>query len=196
MAVALKYLAVNVPGFIFLEPRVALELSRTNKMNGEIMPAGLSLFTNFHVLISVIALISGAIVVFGFLKQKNCTCSTRVYLVSAILTSVTGFFFPVTHFLPSHGVGILSLIILAFALLARYKFHLVGSWQKIYAWSVVWSLYFLFFVFIFQAFEKAPALQALAPTRTEAPFKVAQTVTLIIFLILSIASGKRFKSDT
>jgi len=66
--------------------------------------------------------------------------------------------------LPSHGVGIVSLIVLAFAIAARYAFHLVGGWRHTYVITAMIALYLNVFVLIVQLFEKVPALRALAPT--------------------------------
>jgi hypothetical protein len=49
---------------------------------------------------------------------------TAVFLTTTVLTSVTGFGFPFDHLLPSHILGIISLVVLAIAIPARYLFHL------------------------------------------------------------------------
>ena len=108
-------------------------------------------------------------------------------------TSVTGFGFPVAHFLPSHGVGILSLIALAVAITALYKFHLAGGWRRTYVICSVVALYFNCFVLAVQSFEKVPALKALAPTQTEAPFAIAQLVVLALFVFAGIQAARRFR---
>ena len=95
-----------------------------------------------------------------------------------MLTSVTGFGFPFDHLLPSHKVAIISLVVLAVAILARYVLHLVGAWRWIYVVGAVMALYLNVFVLIVQLFEKVPALKALAPTQSEPPFLVAQLVVL------------------
>jgi len=90
-----------------------------------------------------------------------------------VLTSVSGFGFPFEHLLPSHKVGILSLVILAVAIPARYAFHLAGRWRAIYIVGAATALYLNVFVLVFQSFLKVPALRALAPTQQEPPFLVA-----------------------
>ncbi len=44
---------------------------------------------------------------------------TALFLVKTVATSVTGFGFPFHHLLPSHKVGIISLVVPLVAILAR-----------------------------------------------------------------------------
>jgi hypothetical protein len=112
--------------------------------------------------------------------------------VTAILTSVTGFFFPFDRFLPSHWFGVISLIALAGAILARYRFLYAGAWRWLYVLTMLIGTYLLAFVTIVQAFQKIPALHALAPTQSELPFAVAQLVTLAVFLGLGLLAIRKF----
>jgi uncharacterized membrane protein len=118
---------------------------------------------------------------------------TRWFLWTTLLTSITGYFFPVHKLLPSHVVGLISLILLSVALYALYSKKLAGGWRRTYTITAVLSLYLNFFVLIVQLFEKVPALKALAPTQTEMPFKVAQLTALIIFVLITILSAVRFR---
>jgi hypothetical protein len=115
--------------------------------------------------------------------------------VTTVLTSVSGFFFPFHGFLPSHGVGIISLLVLAVAIFARYGRHLAGGWRRTYAITAMIALYLNVFVLIVQAFRKVPALEAMAPTQSEPPFKITQLVVLLIFIALTIAAAIRFRSE-
>ena len=101
------------------------------------MVLGMSLatYTLLHVLISLVGIASGLIVMYGLLAGKRLDGITLIFLVTTVLTSVTGFGFPFEHLLPSHIVGILSLIVLALAIPARYAFHMAGSWRWIYVVS-------------------------------------------------------------
>jgi hypothetical protein len=92
-------------------------------------------FTLVHVVLSLIGIFSGFVVVFGLLTVKRLDGWTAPFLVSTVATSVTGFLFPFHHFLPSHGVGIISLLVLGVAILARYARHLAGAWRGS-TWSV------------------------------------------------------------
>jgi len=154
---------------------------------------GMTPFTFFHVLISLIGIGSGFIVVFGLMAGKRLDSWNGIFLVTTVLTSVTGFFFPYHGFKPSYVLGILSLIVLAIAIPALYSKHLVGPWRRTYAITSAIALYFNVFVLIVQLFEKAPALHALAPSQSEGPFKIAQAANLLLFIILGTAAAKRFR---
>ena len=153
--------------------------------------APMSTFTLVHVLISLAAILAGFVVVAGFITARSCPRWTTFYLVMTFLTSATGFFFPFHHFTPAHGVGILSLIVLAVAAYGLYARKLGGAWRRIYAACAVFALYLNFFVLVVQLFQKVPALNALAPTQKEPPFVIAQSVTLLVFVALGIASTVR-----
>jgi hypothetical protein len=160
------------------------------------MVLGMSLqtFTFVHVLLSLMGIGSGFIIVFGLLSSKRLNGWTLLFLVTTVLTSATGFLFPVEHLLPSHIVAILSLVALTIAILARYTFHMAGAWRTTYVVGAVIALYFNCFVGVVQAFEKVPTLKALAPTQKEPPFLVAQLVVLAIFVALGIIAARRFRS--
>jgi hypothetical protein len=149
-------------------------------------------YTFLHVLISLVGIGSGLIVMFGFLTGRQLNRMTVIFLVTTVLTSVTGFGFPFDHLLPSHIVGIISLVVLAVAIPARYVFHLAGAWRWIYVVTAAVALYLNIFVLIVQLFEKVPALKALAPTQKEPPFLVVQLVVMAIFVVLTIVAAKRF----
>ena len=151
-----------------------------------------STFALVHVLLRLVGIGSGLIVVFGLLTGKRLDGWTALFLVTTVATSVTGFFFPFEHLLPSHKVGIVSLVVLAVAILARYVFHLAGAWRRTYVVSAVIALYFNVFVAVVQAFLKVPALNALAPRQKEPPFLVAQLVVLAIFIVLGILAVRNF----
>src|SRR5438270_12757556 len=127
-------------------------------------------YTLIHVLISLVGIASGLVVVFGLLGGKRLDGWTALFLATTVATSVTGFGFPFDHLLPSHKVGILSLVLLTVAILARHAFHLAGAWRWIYVVSAAVALYLNVFVLVVQAFEKVPALKAMAPTQSEPPF--------------------------
>ena len=161
------------------------------------MMLGMSLatFTAVHVVISLIGIGSGFIVLFGLLTAKRLNGWTALFLLTTVLTSVTGFGFPFTHLLPSHKVAIISLVVLAIAILARYSFHMVGKWRGIYVITAMIALYLNVFVLVVQSFEKVPSLKALAPTQSEPPFLVAQLVVLALFIVLTILAVKKFHPE-
>jgi len=127
------------------------------------------------------------------LAGKRLDGWTKWFLVTTVLTSVTGFFFPFHGFTPAIGLGIISLLVLAIAIYARYPRQLAGHWRWIYVVGAVISLYFNVFVGIVQSFEKIPALTAMAPTQTEPPFKLTQLVVLALFIVLGIVAAIRFR---
>ena len=130
--------------------------------------------------------------IFGLLTARRLDRWTMVFLITTIATSVTGFFFPFRT-LPGTSIGIVSLVLLAIAIFARYGRHLVGAWRWIFVVTVMASLYFNVFVLIAQLFLKLPALKALAPTQSDPPFVAAQLLNLILFLVLTILAMIRFR---
>ncbi len=160
------------------------------------MILGMTALTFVHVVLSLIGIFTGLVVTFGLLSGKRLDGWTGVFLLTTVLTSVTGFFFPFHQFLPSHAVGILSLIALAFAIFARYGRHLAGAWRRVYAVNAVIALYLNVFVLVAQLFDKVPALKAMAPTKSEPPFKVAQLVVLLLFVVLGVFATIKSRGET
>jgi hypothetical protein len=180
--------------------RIAGVLLRGNANKGKrkkegVMVLGLSLtmFTAVHVVLSLIGIFSGIVVLIAMMRGRNLSAWTALFLASTVLTSVTGFLFPSSGFTPAQGVGILSLIVLAVALIALYVGHLAGAWRWIYVVAAVIALYFNVFVAVAQAFQKSAFLQPLAPTQSEPPFLVAQLVVLVIFVGLGINAVRAFR---
>jgi len=149
-------------------------------------------FTLFHVVISLIAIVAGLIVLYGLLTANRMAAMTLVFLVTTIATSVTGFFFHRDHLLPSHVVGIISLVVLALTTFALYGGKLRGFWRPVYVIGAVISLYLNVFVLVVQSFLKVPALHELAPNGSEPPFAIAQGMVLIAFIVLGVLAVKRF----
>jgi hypothetical protein len=152
-----------------------------------------STFTVVHVVLSLIGIVSGIIVVVGMFGANRLTGWTALFLATTVLTSVTGFFFPSAHFGPAHVIGVISLVVLAVAIVALYFYRLAGSWRWIYVGSAVLALYLNVFVGVVQAFEKLPFLSRLAPTQSEPPFFIAQLVVMAIFVVLGILAAMRFR---
>lgn len=152
-----------------------------------------TILSGFHTWLSLIALATGFVVLYGLILAQDFPRWTAAFLATAFGTSATGFLFPLTSILPSHVVGALALVVLAVALLARYRFHLAGTWRWIYAVTASISLYFLVFVAVSQAFLKIPALHALAPTLSEVPFAVTQVLVLLLFTGVTFAASRTFR---
>jgi hypothetical protein len=151
-----------------------------------------STFTLVHVVLSLVGIFAGLVVVFGMLSSKKLEGWTALFLVTTVLTSATGFFFPRDKVLPSHIVGVISLVVLAIAIYALYSRHMAGPWRWIYVVGAVVALYLNVFVAVFQSFLKLPVLNALAPTQSEPPFLVAQSLVLLIFIALAVVAIRSF----
>lgn len=149
-------------------------------------------FTLFHVVLSLVGIASGLIVVYGLINGKRLDRGTAVFLIFTALTSATGFLYPFNHLLPSHIVGMLSLLVLAVAIFARYPRRLEGGWRRIYVVCASVALYLNCFVLVVQVFLKVPALHALAPKGNEPPFLIAQLALIAAFVLLTILAAKRF----
>jgi hypothetical protein len=159
------------------------------------MIAALSIenFTILHVAISLVAIVSGLVVLAGMLRARRLPGWTALFLATTVLTSVTGFMFPINGLTPAIVVGLISVVILAIALMALYLKYLSGAWRWIYVVTALMALYFNVFVLIVQSFQKVPALQKLAPTQSEPPFQIAQGVTLAAVLIPGTLAVRRFR---
>ena len=155
----------------------------------------LQIYTIIHTLISLVAIFTGLVVLFGLLGGKRLDGWTKWFLITAVATTVTGFFFPFHGFTPAIGLGLISLPILALTIYARYPKNLAGAWRLIYVIGAVISLYFNVFVGVVQSFEKIPSLHAMAPTQTEQPFKFTQLTVLSLFVILAIVAAIRFRPE-
>ena len=158
------------------------------------MILGLPALVFIHVLISLLGIGSGFVILAGFLGGKRLDGSNAFFLVTTILTSLSGFILPAHKILPSHILGILSLIALAIACVARYPKKMHGGWRQTYVIAAMISFYFNVFVLVAQSFMKVPSLHALAPNGSEPPFAVAQSVVLIVFVVFTGLAVKKFRS--
>ena len=163
-----------------------------------ILGMSLSTFTTVHVIISLIAIVSGIIVMFGLLGSNRMPGMTPIFLLFTILTSATGFLIPPLlseKLLPSHMIGILSLVLLAIACIALYVMKLSGPWRWIYVVTALLSLYFNVFVLVIQSFLKIPALTAVAPGNPPSGpvFAVVQGIVLVFFVLMIIGAWRRFR---
>jgi hypothetical protein len=154
-----------------------------------------STFTLVHVVLSLIGIVSGLIVLFAMLGGKRLDGWTALFLATTVLTSATGFFFPSSQVLPSHIVGVVSLLVLAAVIIALYVYRLAGSWRWIYVAGAMLALYLNVFVGIVQAFQKLPFLQPLAPTQSEPPFLIAQLAVLALFIAFGVLATIRFHPE-
>jgi hypothetical protein len=157
-----------------------------------ILGMSLALFTEAHVAISLIGIAAGFLVIFGMMASRKMVLWTELFLITTALTSITGFMFPYKGVTPGIVIGILLLIVLLLAVIARYGGHLAGGWRGTWVIAAVVAQFFNFLVLVVQSFENMPALHALAPTGKELPFKLAQILTLVLFLVLGVVAYRKF----
>jgi uncharacterized membrane protein len=158
-----------------------------------ILGMSLSTFTTLHVVISLIAIATGVICMFALLGSRTPAGLTSTFLLTTVATSVTGFFFPNLKVGPPVIFGVVSLIVLTPVLLAYYLYHLAGPWRWIYIAGAAFALYLNSVVAVVQSFQKLAFLKPLAPTQSEPPFLVAQTIVLVIIVGLAILALRRFR---
>ena len=156
---------------------------------------GLSIgaFTALHTDISLLAIAAGLVVLALLITGRMARVVTMLYLVTTILTDITGFMFYKGSFGPPYIVGVISLIALLVACYALYGAKLAGAWRGVWVVTAVIGLYLNVFVLVVQAFGKLPALHALAPTQKEPPFAIAQLIVLVIFIVVGIFAVKNFR---
>ena len=159
------------------------------------MIIGLSIatFTLVRVAITLIAILSGLIVLFGLLRSRRLDGLTDIFLIFTVLTDVTGFMFPFHSLTPAFNLGIISSVVLIPTLIARYAFGMTGWWRGIYVIGAALSLYFNCFVLVVQAFQKVPVLHALTPKGNEPPFAIAQGLILLFFMVVGFLAYRRFR---
>jgi hypothetical protein len=154
--------------------------------------SALPTFRIIHVAISLAVIISGFIVLFGMISDKQLNRWTTFFLATIVLTSVTGFVFPVKGMTP----GIISLIVLAAVIDADYACHLSDFWRRLYVIGAVFALYLNFVVLIVQSFRKVTALHASAPNQNELPFLAVQVVSMVPFLVLGTLAVESFRAES
>jgi hypothetical protein len=157
---------------------------------------GLSIatYTLIHVVLSLVGMVAGLVVAGGFVAGTRPERWAAVFLVTTIAANVSGFGFPFVHFLPSHAVGIISLMALAVVIVAHYVQHFGGRWRTTYAVGVVLATYFNVFVLVAQLFKRIPVLFVVAPTQSEPPFLLTQGLVAALFIWLGVAAFKGFRT--
>jgi hypothetical protein len=156
---------------------------------------GITTFTLIHVVLSLVGIVAGLVVAGGLAAGRRLDGWTGLFLATTALTNITGFGFPFVIFMPSHGVGILSLLILPIVIVARYLKALAGGWRRVFVLGSVLVLYLNVFVLVVQLFRRLPALIAAAPTQKEPPFAVTQLVVLALFVWLGWAADRGYRGE-
>ena len=150
-------------------------------------------FVIFHTALSLIAILTGLVVVRGLIRNDATNGWTLWFWITTVGTTLTGFLFPFKEFTPAIGTGIVSTVVLVATIPARYSFHYAGPWRRVYVIGTVISLYLNCFVAVVQAFLKVPALHALAPEGKEPPFAVAQLIVLLLTVVSGYLAVRRFR---
>jgi len=150
-------------------------------------------FVIFHTALSLIAIVTGLVVVRGLIRNDALKGWSLWFWITTVATTLTGFLFPFGGFTPAIGTGIVSTVVLAATLPARYAFRYAGPWRQIYVSGAVISLYLNCFVLVVQAFLKVPALNALAPNGSEPPFAIAQAIVLLLAVVSGYLAVRRFR---
>jgi hypothetical protein len=153
---------------------------------------GTSTFTVIHVVISLVGIAAGIPLMAAMIGGRPLGVANMVFLVATVATTLTGFLFPFHGFDPAIGVGIVSTIALAVALLALYGGHLAGFWRPAYTVGVTLALYLNVFVGVVQSFQKIPFLQGADPNHQPPAFAVVQGAVLIGFIVIGVFATKRF----
>lgn len=157
---------------------------------------GMTPFTFFHVILSLVGIATGLVVLSGWLRSVRMPGVTLTFLISTLATVVTGFLFPFSGLTPAFGVGIVTTVALIAAIAALYRYRLVGRWRPVYLVSATVALYLNAFVLVVQAFQKIGPLNALAPTGSEPSFAIAQAVVLLFFGAGGYLAVSRFHPAT
>jgi hypothetical protein len=157
------------------------------------MASGITIYTLIHVVLSLAGIFAGLVVAGGLAAGKRLDGWTGAFLATTAATSLTGFGFPFEHLLPSHVVGVLSLVVLTVVAVARYAKHLEGPWRSVYVVGAVLALYLNAFVLLAQLFLRLPALIAAAPTQKEPPFVLTQLLLLALFVRVGWVAAKGFR---
>jgi hypothetical protein len=152
----------------------------------------LGTFTVVHVIISLIAIATGFVVLVGMWASNRMPAMAAVFLITTIITSVTGFMFPFKAFGPPHAFGVISLVVLLFSVLGFYVYRLAGRWRAIYVSTALVALYLNTFTLVVQMFQKIAFLNQFAPKGTEPPFAVTQLIVLVLFVLAGWRAVKRF----
>jgi hypothetical protein len=151
------------------------------------------MFTLVHVVLSILGIVTGCVVVGGLVAGARLNGWTALFLAATILTSATGFGFRFIVVRPAHIVAVVSLVVLAVCLVARYWKKLEGRWRATYVVTAVTALYLNVFVLVVQFFEKTPALFALAPWQQGPHVAVTQVLVVAFFVWLGRAALRGFR---
>jgi hypothetical protein len=156
---------------------------------------GVSTLQTFHVLISLVGIVSGLVVLWGMINNQRMSLLTAIFLATTLVTSLTGFLFTFNGVTPALVVGVIAVLVMIAALFARYIRRMAGGWRGIYVVTAVISLYLNVFVLVVQLYLKVPSLHALAPNGSEPPFAITQGAVLLLHVLLGFLAFRRFRPN-
>ncbi len=140
----------------------------------------LALFTQLHTIISLVAIAAGLVFFASLGAGRWRGAVNGVFLAFTVLTTVTGFLFPLTGVTPAVIFGVISTVLLAAALYALLGAGLAGPWRRIYLGTALVAQWLNMVVLVVQSFQKIPALNALAPQGNEPPVLAGQALMAAI----------------
>jgi hypothetical protein len=159
-----------------------------------ILGMSIAAFTLAHVVLSLVAIGTGCVVVFGLLTARRLPFWTALFFASAVLTSLTGFLFPFNGMTLSLEMEIPILALLMVAAVGRYSRDLAGAWRHTYVVCVLTALYFSIVVLVEQIFFRVLPPTTRAPQRPGPPLELAQLAVFAAFFLVTRLALKRFRS--
>lgn len=148
--------------------------------------AAMSPLTIIHVALSLVGLVAGLIALIGFYFGRFYRLWTATFLITTIATCLTGFLFPFNGITPGIVIGIISLIVLAAAILAYRR-----RWTRTFVVACAIAEFFNVLVFIVQSFQKISVLHLYAPNGHEPIIAITQALALVFFIVLATLDIRR-----
>ncbi len=151
--------------------------------------SNLSMIGWAHTLVSFAALAAGFLCLPSLVMRNGREGPITIFLLLTLIAALSGFLFP--GFGIGHRIGVAATIVATIGLAVRLIFASTSIGARIGAASAVICMFFLMFFTISESFRRLPPLQQLAPTLSEPPFRIAQLVNLVVFLLLAVIAAKR-----
>lgn len=149
----------------------------------------------FHSVVSLVAIVTGFVVLAGHSRGTARPRGTAVFLVTAIATSATGLLLPPGTIGGTFEAAWIGLGVLAVMLVALIGFGARGAWRAAYLAGLAFSLFLLVFAGMAQAFLKIAPLHALAPKLEETPFIMAEAAAAALILWLTVRAFRAEREE-
>jgi hypothetical protein len=148
-----------------------------------------------HVVITLIAILSGLVVLAALTRGRLPGGWNGVFLAFTFLTSLTGFvFFHPSKTTPAQVTGVVALLVLAPTVYALVLARLTGAWRIVFVVGATISLYLNVFVLVVQLFLKLPSALGRGPAITGGPlFGAVQGLVLLAFVGAGWLAVRRFR---